>query len=36
MWPPGIFLDRVCDKPFTLPPPNETSKKPYVVSKLYV
>lgn len=32
MWPPQGTLDRVCSKPYTLPPPNDESDKEYTVN----
>ncbi|XP_077285508.1 uncharacterized protein LOC143910785 [Arctopsyche grandis] len=31
MWPPLGSIDRVCSRPYTLPPPNEYSKKSYTI-----
>lgn len=36
MWPPGILLDRKCNKDFTLPPPSDESDQTYEVHLLYI
>ena len=32
LWPPVGSLDRVCTKPYTLPPPNDESDQEYTVN----